>query len=343
MEKEKAQKAETERLKELLQRANGILKELDESYIFQAGHHEEHEFPKFQQKEIKLAKQLGRGGFCDVFEVGAIDLQPNDENKNKVVNKEVMDINDPPIVDAASQMHGEDETHYEVTTAREYMATHCIREGDARYAIKILRRDISEFEQHRAMIDLAIEIKLFTVLWHPNIGTFGLRQIAIGILIMELNILCVLCFVFFFWGYPFTKTVKMRAIGDMPRLSLSSYIIMDRLFGTLDKKIASWREIRNANKGCFGIGANKFVLQELLKDRLLVAYDLAAAFDYLHTHRYVLNFFSSRLLQPTTASDPKKKLTVGAMNFFPHHTFLHADWFIGTSSQKILVLTFEGM
>ena len=206
MEKEKAQKAETERLKELLQRANGILKELDESYIFQAGHHEEHEFPKFQQKEIKLAKQLGRGGFCDVFEVGAIDLQPNDENKNKVVNKEVMDINDPPIVNAGSQMHGEDETHYEVTTAREYMATHCIREGDARYAIKIIRRDISEFEQHRAMIDLAIEIKLFTVLWHPNIGTFGLRQIAIGILTNNGTESLLFVFVFcVFFGVPVHK------------------------------------------------------------------------------------------------------------------------------------------
>ena len=86
--------------------------------------------------------------------------------------------------------------------------------------------------------------------------------------------------------YFLSATVKMRGVSDTPFLSLDTCFIMDRLYGTLDKKIRSWLRTKQENSGFgFGIGSNKVVLQDLLKDQLLVAYDLAGALDYLHAHQ----------------------------------------------------------
>ena len=84
----------------------------------------------------------------------------------------------------------------------------------------------------------------------------------------------------------------MRGVSEAPLLSTDSFIIIDRLLSTLEKKIRSWHETHEANSGfCCGISANKKALHELLKTRLLVAFDLASALDYLHSHRYVYNIF----------------------------------------------------
>ena len=84
----------------------------------------------------------------------------------------------------------------------------------------------------------------------------------------------------------FVYTVQLRGVSETPFLSLDMFCIVDRLYGTLDKKIRSWLRTKQENSGFgFGIGSNKVVLQDLLKDQLLVAYDLAGALDYLHAHQ----------------------------------------------------------
>jgi hypothetical protein len=79
----------------------------------------------------------------------------------------------------------------------------------------------------------------------------------------------------------------MRAISSSSRLSPDTFLIMDRLYGTLEDKIEGWNESKVANQGCcMGLfGGEKPALQELMKERLLVAYDLSAAINYLHDHR----------------------------------------------------------
>ena len=78
----------------------------------------------------------------------------------------------------------------------------------------------------------------------------------------------------------------MRAVSSGPTISDSTFIVMDRLYGTLDDKFSQWEEIKKENKGsCMGTGRNQGVLNEMLKDRLLVAYDLASALNYLHTQK----------------------------------------------------------
>ena len=65
-----------------------------------------------------------------------------------------------------------DDPHYDIQTARQHMAEHARRNGDARYAVKRLHRDLSELEMARGKIDLAIEAKFLSALWHSNISKF---------------------------------------------------------------------------------------------------------------------------------------------------------------------------
>ena len=86
----------------------------------------------------------------------------------------------------------------------------------------------------------------------------------------------------------------MRAVSDTPRLSTETFILMDRLYGTLDDKIQAWEEAQAVMKACCGtIDKKNPAVQELLQERLLVAYDLSAAFQYLHSMRYVLLLLAS--------------------------------------------------
>lgn len=64
--------------------------------------------------------------------------------------------------------------------------------------------------------------------------------------------------------------------------------LMDRLYGTLEDKIDAWEKEFAQLKGCCGtVKKTDPVARELLKDRLLVAYDLSDACNYLHNFNLV--------------------------------------------------------
>lgn len=79
----------------------------------------------------------------------------------------------------------------------------------------------------------------------------------------------------------------MRAISNTPRLSTETFLLIDRLYGTLETKIEAWEKELAMHQGCCGSSKNNSATQELLKERLLVSYDLTAAFNYLHGLRLV--------------------------------------------------------
>ena len=86
--------------------------------------------------------------------------------------------------------------------------------------------------------------------------------------------------------------VKMRGHSkivptDGTSLCKDIFIMMDRLYGTLDDKFDEWisrsKELRGA---CCGlVGSDKQGQRDLLKDRLLVMYDLTAALHYMHRNK----------------------------------------------------------
>ena len=74
-------------------------------------------------------------------------------------------------------------------------------------------------------------------------------------------------------------------------MSDAFFIIIDRLYETLEERTEVWREEskKHHNKlSIFGPSSKcKKISEQLLVERLTVAYDLAAAFWYLHEHKLV--------------------------------------------------------
>lgn len=283
---------EIEATDKLLAKAEDLLKEVDESYVMNEGR--PRAYPTFDRSEVKFGPILGVGGFGIVFEVKGFYLKPpTDVSTPKAMAALAIDVDivapesklNPthimpslpennttsneiamlPATDNNSRTKSRgsvrisetmadppsEEKHYDVRHARTQMSKHARRSGDARYAIKRLHRDLSDLERARGMIDLAIEAKFLSVIWHPNI-------------------------------------VKMRGMSTGPMLDSGFFIIMDRLYETLMQKMHVWGDRKSKNRGkLFGIGANKSELDQLMVERMTVAYDLAAAFWYMHEHKLV--------------------------------------------------------
>ena len=140
----------------------------------------------------------------------------------------------------------EDEYDHET---RGFMKDHCLRGGEARYAIKRIKHELEGEDIIDAAIDLAREAQFLAGLSHPSI-------------------------------------IKIRGtagVAGHPRFA----IVLDRLQDTLDNKIPIWKEEVKQYQGSlplFGFKRDKKALKRNWIDRMLCAYDIAHAMNYLHGH-----------------------------------------------------------
>jgi serine/threonine protein kinase len=132
---------------------------------------------------------------------------------------------------------------------RGFMKDHCLRAGEARYAVKRIKHELEGEDIIDAAIDLAREAQFLAGLSHPSIikirGTVG--------------------------------------VAGHPKFS----IVLDRLYETLDAKMLIWNEEVKKYQGplpLLGFKKNKKALKKNWISRLLFAYDIAHAMDYLHSH-----------------------------------------------------------
>ena len=227
--------------------------------------------PHFGSNEITFGSILGVGGFCTVREVTQITLDPTLSHLQPNINVDDADAEihtDPyhpyhPDLDADADA----EFQFHETETREYMAQNCIRNNHSRYAVKKIKQKFEDEKfRYRGMFDLAIEAEYLSHLAHPNI-------------------------------------IKMRGSlfcdSTSPVQDAGFYIVLDRLFDTLQQKIdESWpNEYKGMSSG-MGMGGtlggllgsknknknkNKSKQINLFLDRMMVAHDLAAVFRYLHS------------------------------------------------------------
>lgn len=132
-------------------------------------------------------------------------------------------------------------------TTHPYTILHAQRKGkDARYAIKLLSSEIQSDPSRfvAGVIDLAIESRFLAVIKHPNI-------------------------------------IKMRATADSNPYKHGYFVVLDRLYDTLSKRFGVWKKNKKKLGGLRDMKGKK--KQDLWIERLLVAYDLAAALRYLHS------------------------------------------------------------
>lgn len=141
----------------------------------------------------------------------------------------------------------------EVEVIRNYMAKHCLRNGQPRYAVKKIRPDLHDASHiEAAIIDLAKEAKFLASIRHPNI-------------------------------------VKIRGTVGTPG-TYEFMIIMDCLQLTLRQKVEWWQQQHIQSHGPRGIFAflpnasKQACLEDVFADKLLALYDIARAMRYLHNH-----------------------------------------------------------
>jgi serine/threonine protein kinase len=125
------------------------------------------------------------------------------------------------------------------------MKDHCLRSGEARYAVKRIRSDLKGEDAIDASIDLAREAQFLAGLSHPSI-------------------------------------IKIRGtcgVAGHPKFS----IVLDRLYETLETKMLIWKEELKKSQGFMNLfGKDKKALKKNWINRLLSAYDIAHAMNYLH-------------------------------------------------------------
>lgn len=204
--------------------------------------------------ELKFGKVLGVGSFGIVCEITHITLLDGDPTMQSIIENATEFFSESfGFIDEDAQ------DDYDLDMARKKVATHCIRQGEARYAVKCVRGDLDEVLEARARIDLAIEVRFLHALSHPNI-------------------------------------VKMRGIfqTDDP-FHQDYFLIMDRLSGTLKERIMEWKRMTTENKKPISLLRNFVNSQywngafsrELMIERLCIAYDIASAFRHLHSKKLV--------------------------------------------------------
>mmetsp|Transcript_24735 Transcript_24735/g.36653 ORF Transcript_24735/g.36653 Transcript_24735/m.36653 type:complete len:668 (+) Transcript_24735:48-2051(+) len=261
-----------------------ILDKLSNSPFFSK--HKAKRIPHFLLEEIEFGSYLGEGEFSIVKE--AKDFNVNDlcpicvlhqfkdsdrnmqasespnENGDRDGGKKVLKLPEPPKfdndlgienfsmsisadgdvsdLDTAGFQDDHQEEDMEDVASKGFMKHHCLRNGSARYAIKQLKSTLTGTKRADGAIDLAIEAKFLSVLSHPNI-------------------------------------IKLCGLGGT-RGHPRSFIVLDRLYDTLDVKIKFWKEKESEYKGIFK--KHKAQLNLLWNDRLLAGYDIARAIKYLH-------------------------------------------------------------
>lgn len=148
--------------------------------------------------------------------------------------------------------------------ARSFLATHCLRKNkDARYAIKRLSPEVLQDKEGlcvMGMTDMALETRFMSDILHPNI-------------------------------------VKLRAVANCNPWDNTYFIVMDRLYDTLEtrihkvwKKQDEWQSSCLGKLCCGGGSGSKgggSAADALWEKRLVYAYDLSAALSYLHERQII--------------------------------------------------------
>eukprot|EP00592_Proboscia_alata_P004354 CAMPEP_0194378660 /NCGR_PEP_ID=MMETSP0174-20130528/36769_1 /TAXON_ID=216777 /ORGANISM="Proboscia alata, Strain PI-D3" /LENGTH=366 /DNA_ID=CAMNT_0039160859 /DNA_START=107 /DNA_END=1204 /DNA_ORIENTATION=- len=236
----------------------------------------ESQLPRFHHSEIVLGNILGRGAFCSVNEIKQISLgskcsnplndQTSEESmhefrnllaktrtkcyhystKSKRINAKK--VRDRRVSPNDKSCEWDDTSIFNQVQDRQYIAGHCSRLGDSRYALKRISGGISRDSQEDAIIDLAIEARFLAVVHHPNI-------------------------------------IKIRGIslGDPCRQGF--FLVLDRLYDTLEGRMVKWKARQKKIEGLMSkvIDRNGKKRSELWWERVHNGYDIASAMSYLHS------------------------------------------------------------
>lgn len=95
-------------------------------------------------------------------------------------------------------------------------------------------------------------------------------------------------FIFLFYESFKICNLKLNLQFFIIQLTEGFYLVLDRLYETLQEKIDSlWPKEYKGLMGLFGLPKDKVKMARLFQERLVISYDLANVFRYLHSKRIV--------------------------------------------------------
>lgn len=247
-------------------------------------------FPQFHKDELKIGNVLGKGGFGTVSEILAIHIKKDTKHNSfsfrswaNIVAPQPQPPPPPPTTKHApsprrmtvkigskkkskKQEHERkeqavvDEPEYvpeldpdfdeNAFQTKKFMQDFVLGKGGAaRYAIKEISPEVKANAKKfiRAAMDMATETHFLSVLNHQHI-------------------------------------IKMRAVGEIDMFDKNYFIIMDRLYDTLDERIEDWRDELKNSTSCLAMfkRGSKNKKKRLFGERLTVARNIASAMQHLH-------------------------------------------------------------
>jgi serine/threonine protein kinase len=224
------------------------------------------DFPKFAAHEIIRGNILGKGGFGVVYVVNGFE-----HNIDTISSKSNSQKGRPESITRIFE-EKDDEDSTETTTtstdleieSRKFIAEHCYRKNgeDPRYAIKQLQPNVNTLFQ--GILDLNAETRFLSSLPH------------------HCNI------------------IKLRALSQGNPFDPDYFIVIDRLYDTLEERLQKWK-LQRSKGSAIRYLKRRFSLEnrtqmarrtqtqkaQLCHDRLWVAYDLSSALAHLHEHSII--------------------------------------------------------
>ncbi|KAG7347360.1 serine/threonine protein kinase [Nitzschia inconspicua] len=201
-------------------------------------------FPKFTKSEVTLGKVLGKGGFGTVYEVRGFKA-----NFEFLSTSKRLLMSTRNLMGNVDAPYEDEEVEAGQMESRKFISDHCLRSnGHARYAVKFLSpttvEDPASFIQ--GIIDMAIETRILSDTEHPNI-------------------------------------IKLRALAKISPFNGDYFIVMDRLYDTLEGRITQWEKRSKRVNGVGKLFDRKGdKSKELASEKMVAAFDLSSALGYLH-------------------------------------------------------------
>lgn len=246
-------------------------KEMERSQIFDPEAVEL--LPHFDLKEVLQGRVVGRGGFCVVKECVAIKLAARGDGSGSLRSRDI--LNGRSLRPTTSSLHSGaknwaqklsssfgasahsrlDLSMHSTEDARQHLARRVWSKRGGKYVVKQVEPELIHADRVtylKGVIDLALETYYLASLAHPHILTLvGLS--------------------------------KQGFYEDM-----GYFLILDQLQETLSKRLNAWMQTKRTTKGITGaITGGRRKISKLLTERLLVAYDIADAMDYLHSKQII--------------------------------------------------------